>query len=141
MKTLIITIALVALFAPLVVVSKENYPEFTDISISLSSWLDLMPKIIEPGEDENAIDKAYFVFHLGIKSEEFREKYEVKSISINDEDIDLDKEFYYQEYSNSFRVDTIHYQRGINKVKIIILNKETNQKYIKQISQELDYAY
>ena len=91
MKTLIITIAFVALIAPLVVVSKENYPEFTDISISLYSWLDLMPRIIEPGEDQNAIRKACFLFNLGLKSEEFREKFEVKSISINDEDIDLDK--------------------------------------------------
>ena len=141
MKTLIITIALVALIAPLVVVSKENYPEFNDISISLYSWLDLMPRIIEPGEDQNDERKACFLFNLGIKSEEFREKYEVKSISINDEDIDLGKEFYYQDDSNAFRVDTIHYKRGINKVKIIILNKETNQKYIKQILQELDYTY
>ena len=141
MKTLIITIALVALFAPLVVISKENYPEFNDISISLYSWLDLMPRIIEPRENPNARRKAYFLFKLGIKSKEFREKYEVKSISINDEEIDLDKEFYYQDDSNAFRVNTIHYKRGINKVKIIILNKETYQKYIKQITQKLNYAY
>lgn len=116
----------------------NSLPEFTDVSIELYSWLDLMPGMTIPGEKK----EAYFVFNLGISKEEFQEKYEVKNITINDEEINLNKEFYYYpDDRDAFRIDTIHYERGVNEVKILIHNKETNQSYLKKISQELKYTY
>ena len=141
MKIQTIIISLVVLLSPKVVISEEIFPEFTDVSIELFSWLDLMPRIILPGEDPNAKKEAIFLFKLGISNEEFREKYEIKNISINGENIELDKEFYYQEEANAFRLETVHYERGLNDVEILIFNKEINQNYIKKISQELEYTY
>ena len=115
---------------------RNPLPEFTDVKIKLNSWLDLMPG---PGDPE-AKKKAYFGFELGINKAEFKKKYEIKMVSINDENINIE-ELYYPDSRDYFRIDTTHYEEGTNTVKLIILNKETKQSYLKEIIQELSYAF
>ena len=114
----------------------NSFPEFTDVDITLYSWLDLMPMSI-PSEDY--IRPAYFVFTTEVETSVFLEKYEVEKVMINEKEINI-TEVEYSSNQNGFRIDTIYYKKDSNDVRIIIRNKETNKRYLKEIIAPLDIA-
>lgn len=112
---------------------------FTDVSINLRSWLDLMPKIVTPGEKVGP-KEAYFVFTLGIKASDFFEKYEFEYIMFNGQKIDKEKIYLQESQPNIFRVNSVYYDE-LNRVKFVIKNKETNQSYFKELTAELSKSF
>jgi len=119
---------------------RNPLPEFTDVKITMESWLDLMPKVYTNEEDAKKEKEAKFIFFLGIDKADFFNTYEIKKIAINDIQISNDK-IIIQPDQDLFLFNTVHYDMTLNTVKLIINNKKTKQNYLKEITVVLGKAY
>lgn len=118
----------------------KSLQPFTDVDISVRSYLDLMPKYNTNGQKIEQ-KEAYFIFTLeGINTYNFFEKYEFETIIINGNKISIDK-VKYNDQSEDFRINTEYYIEGSNSSKFVIKNKTTNISYTKEISSNLYKAY
>ncbi len=135
----IIISIIISIFLILLKNNKNNIinsaKQLNDFDINVISYLDLMPKT-----GENADKKeAYFSFSLiGIDKETFFNMYNIESIYLNNKLISIDDIVYSDK--NEFRFYSSKYKDN-NVIYIIIINKDTNERYFKKLEVKTNIVY
>lgn len=109
----------------------EDLKELKDFDITVESILNMMPSW--PSSDAG-LKEAYFWFDLsGIDPKQFFNDYEIETIELNNCKIENQKIIY--EY-DSFRFYSPNYKND-NIIFLIIKNKNTNERYFKNIDVKM----
>ena len=116
----------------------KDAQELKAFDIEVDSWVNMMPMATPDGTDPGP-KKALFLFTLkGIDMDDFLKNYEIESIMlngnlINNKDIQFDNNSEFRFYSAKYKLTKRLDRKKKNKLLIVIKDKKTDEKYIKQM--------